>query len=242
MLATSSLRPARAFSIRFKPAALVVPCCANASFTTSARPAKIQRTAHPFSTSKSSPSPFQIVTRHASTAPASSASSPTPTPANTAATPQQLTWNDFLALRRTRRKISVVASSVSAIATTYTGLRVFIDQGMDSTLAMSFGLDPLMVTGFSAMAMMAVGWLIGPFFGNAVFNVRYRAIRADLESKEREFYNRIKKHRVDPTSSSMANPVPDYYGEKIGSVAGYRRWLKDQRAFNLKRGAYQGGK
>lgn len=56
------------------------------------------------------------------------------------------------------------------------------------------------------------------------------------EQKEREFYDRIKKHRVDPTSSSMANPVPDYYGEKIGSVADYRRWLKDQRAFNLKRG------
>jgi len=66
---------------------------------------------------------------------------------------------------------------------------------------------------------------------------------ADLfVQKEREFYNRIKRHRVDPTSSSIANPVPDYYGEKIGSVAGYRRWLKDQRAFNLKRGAYQGGK
>jgi import inner membrane translocase subunit TIM23 len=65
--------------------------------------------------------------------------------------------------------------------------------------------------------------------------------RLDIQ-KERQFYNRIKANRVDPTSSSMANPVPDYYGEKIGSVQGYRRWLKDQRAFNLKRGAYQGGK
>jgi hypothetical protein len=54
--------------------------------------------------------------------------------------------------------------------------------------------------------------------------------------KEKEFYARIKKYRVDPSSSSMANPVPDFYGEKIGSVKDYRRWLKDQRAFNLKRG------
>jgi len=153
-----------------------------------------------------------------------------------------LTWNDFLALRRTRRKISVAASSISAIATTYGGLRIFIDQGLDGALAMNFGLDPLMVTGFSAIGMMAIGWLVGPFFGNAIFNVRYRSIRSDLEIKERQFYNRIKANRVDPTSSSMANPVPDYYGEKIGSVQGYRRWLKDQRAFNLKRGAYQGSK
>lgn len=78
--------------------------------------------------------------------------------------------------------------------------------------------------------------MVGPFFSNAVFNVRNRAIGGQIQRKEREFYDRIKKHRVDPTSSSMANPVPDYYGEKIGSVADYRRWLKDQRAFNLKRG------
>lgn len=57
-----------------------------------------------------------------------------------------------------------------------------------------------------------------------------------LSQKEREFYARIKKFRVDPSVSSMQNPVPDYYGEKIGSVTGYRRWLKDQRAFRLKRG------
>jgi import inner membrane translocase subunit TIM23 len=29
--------------------------------------------------------------------------------------------------------------------------------------------------------------------------------------------------------------VPDFYGEKISSVAGYRQWLKDQRAYNKKR-------
>lgn len=32
--------------------------------------------------------------------------------------------------------------------------------------------------------------------------------------------------------------VPDYYGEKISSVAGYRQWMKDQRAFNKKRTSF----
>jgi len=53
--------------------------------------------------------------------------------------------------------------------------------------------------------------------------------------KEKAFYERIKRYRVDPSSSSYGNPVPDYYGEKIGSVQDYRRWLKDQRAFNRKK-------
>jgi len=32
--------------------------------------------------------------------------------------------------------------------------------------------------------------------------------------------------------------VPDYYGEKIGSVKDYRQWLKDQRAYNKKRQSF----
>jgi import inner membrane translocase subunit TIM23 len=30
-------------------------------------------------------------------------------------------------------------------------------------------------------------------------------------------------------------PVPDFYGEKVQSVSGYRQWLKDQRAFTRKK-------
>lgn len=55
------------------------------------------------------------------------------------------------------------------------------------------------------------------------------------QQREKEFLTRIKKNRVDPSSQSMSNPVPDYYGEKIGSVQQYRQWLKDQRAYKLKR-------
>ena len=55
--------------------------------------------------------------------------------------------------------------------------------------------------------------------------------------KEKDFYTRIRKHRVDPSNSGASRLVPDYYGEKIGSVAQYRTWLRDQRAYNKKREA-----
>ena len=99
-----------------------------------------------------------------------------------------------------------------------------------------------------------------------MFNLQNRKLRGQMDEKEKEFYRRVKKFRVDPSASSMANPVPgklpfslcaeqiccvgkwvgmiganrgtDYYGEKIASVAGYRQWLKDQRAFNKKRKTY----
>ncbi|KAF2728363.1 mitochondrial import protein Pam17 [Polyplosphaeria fusca] len=211
MLMATTLRPARAFTVRFQPASIAICCHASTPLTPS--------------------------TRHASTvSPTTASSPPLPTP------PTQLTWNRFLELRRKRRKISVAASSFTAIATCYGGLRIFIEQNLDSKLSAAVGLDPVIVTGMGVMGFLATGWLVGPFFGNAAFGGWYRGIRKEIEWKEREFYSRIKRHRADPTSSSMANPVPDYYGEKIGSVAGYRRWLKDQRAFNLKRGAYTGSK
>ncbi|KAI4241910.1 MAG: hypothetical protein L6R40_004309 [Gallowayella cf. fulva] len=53
--------------------------------------------------------------------------------------------------------------------------------------------------------------------------------------KEKDFYFRIRKHRVDPSLASYSNPLPDYYGEKIGSVQDFRTWMRDQRAYNRKR-------
>jgi len=106
----------------------------------------------------------------------------------------------------------------------------------DKLQSYMFGMDPILVLGLSTAGFSFAGWLTGPFFGNAVFKIYYRKLGRQIAAKEKEFYARIKKYRVDPSSSSIANPVPDFYGEKIGSVSDYRRWLKDQRALNLKRG------
>jgi len=47
--------------------------------------------------------------------------------------------------------------------------------------------------------------------GTAVFNFRNRKFRAQMDEKEKEFYRRIKRYRVDPSASSMANPVPGIF-------------------------------
>jgi import inner membrane translocase subunit TIM23 len=74
----------------------------------------------------------------------------------------------------------VAASSISSILTAYAGLRVFIQAGYDTALSASLGLDPILTTGLSTIAFLGVGWLIGPFFGNAVFNMRYSSIRKEI--------------------------------------------------------------
>ncbi|KAL5121907.1 TIM23 complex component [Pleosporales sp. CAS-2024a] len=235
MLARSALCPARMFASRCPPAIIAPLSAATASFSTCTRPGKASQP-RPSSVATPRTFPAKIIARNAASVSQAAGSAP---PASQA----QLTWDDFFALRRTRRRIGQGCSVVGAIGVTYYGLTTMMANGYDATISAQLGgLDPFMLMGLSTFGMMAVGWLIGPIFGNQVFSLTYRGVLAEFTAKDSGFFNRIKRHRVDPTASSLANPPPDYYGEKIGSVAGYRRWLKDQRAFNLKTGRYRGGK
>ncbi|KAL4936296.1 Presequence translocated-associated motor subunit pam17, mitochondrial [Aspergillus oleicola] len=147
----------------------------------------------------------------------------------------KLDWNSFFKLRASRRRYTLASSIVSGGASTLTGLQVLGSQNLESLGAQVMGLDPFVVLGLATAACGAGGWLVGPFLGNAVWSLVNRNYKKAFMLKEKEFFDRIKRYRVDPSSNSIANPVPDYYGEKIGSVQGYRQWLKDQRAFNRKR-------
>ncbi|GAB7345284.1 hypothetical protein MBLNU457_3646t2 [Dothideomycetes sp. NU457] len=106
---------------------------------------------------------------------------------------------------------------------------------VENQIAALTGLDPFIGIGLTITAIGGVGWLLGPFVGNTAFGIWKSSLRGEIARREKDFYGHIKRYRADPTSSSVNNPVPDYYGEKIGSVADYRRWLKDQRAFTRKK-------
>ncbi|KAK2734156.1 TIM23 complex component [Myotisia sp. PD_48] len=150
-------------------------------------------------------------------------------------TPVRLDWNSFFTLRASRRKYSLVSSILASLTTTATGGQILASQNLENLGTQVMGLDPLIVLGLATAASGAAGWLAGPFLGNALWGLVYRKYKAGVAVKEKEFYDRIKRFRVDPSANSFANPVPDYYGEKIGSVQGYRQWLKDQRAYNRKK-------
>ncbi|GAQ33869.1 presequence translocated-associated motor subunit PAM17 [Aspergillus tubingensis] len=147
----------------------------------------------------------------------------------------RLDWDSFFKLRASRRRYSLASSIVSSLFTTVIGVQVLSTQDLESLGAQVMGLDPFVVLGMATAACGAAGWLVGPFVGNAVWGLVYRRYKPAVMVKEKEFFDRIRRFRVDPSSNSIANPVPDYYGEKIGSVQGYRQWLKDQRAYNRKR-------
>ncbi|PLB41577.1 presequence translocated-associated motor subunit PAM17 [Aspergillus candidus] len=148
---------------------------------------------------------------------------------------KQLDWNSFFKLRASRRRYSLASSVATSLASTVVGVQFLSTQDLESLGAQVMGLDPFIVLGMATAACGAAGWLAGPFVGNGVWGLVNRRFKQSFTIKEKEFFDRIKRFRVDPSSNSIANPVPDYYGEKIGSVQGYRQWLKDQRVYNRKR-------
>ncbi|KAK4500092.1 hypothetical protein PRZ48_008278 [Zasmidium cellare] len=151
--------------------------------------------------------------------------------------PDVLTWDRFFDLRKKRRWINVGCSVVTAMAAVGVVTPIIANQDFDSWGAQISGMDPIVVFGISTFAVAAGGWLCGPSFGTALFSLwaGRRGWNKLIAEKEKSFYARIKRYRADASASSPQNPIPDYYGEKIASVKDYRRWLKDQKAFNLKK-------
>lgn len=246
--------PSSPFSARSKltnPAA-----AASLSTTTAARPVSIllplpRATAQP-PQRQAAAAPYQS-RRHASTRPSTNTSTSTSTnphaedaaaaarsaraaEAAAAADPTAppLDWNTFFQLRKTRRRLQLGFSAVMSLASGSAGAMV-LSTGVADALTSQAPLDPFMTMGLMTLGCVALGWLAGPSLGSAVFYLFNRKYKLPMTVKESQFFARIKKNRVDPSNSSTGNPVPDFYGEKISSVAGYRQWLKDQRAYNKKR-------
>ncbi|KAK8049599.1 Presequence translocated-associated motor subunit pam17 [Apiospora phragmitis] len=216
-----------------KAAPLTTPSCfAPRHFTTSV----LTRQMRP-GTCKPPSLQCQFVARR----PASSSSTTTTTtttsgPTGPACSARDLNWDTFFKLRKTRRRYQLACSLVTMLVGGSMASMVLVNLDMD--WMGSIPLDPFITLGLMTMGSAALGWLAGPSLGSAIFYTLKRGVKQPMAMKEAEFFARIKKNRVDPSVSSVGNPVPDYYGEKISSVAGYRQWMKDQRAFNKKRTSF----
>ncbi|UNI16945.1 TIM23 complex component [Purpureocillium takamizusanense] len=219
-LAQTALRPQQY-------TAVVVARSAQGGVATRARPSSIvSSAARCFSSSSRT---------YAAAASASSSSSSSGA-SSSSANPSKLDWNSFFKLRLRRRRIQLIFSVGAGVLGGAAGA-IILSTGMAEPLVMQIPLDPFVTLGLMTLACAGMGWLVGPSIGNQVFYLLNHRYKAQMIQKEVEFFARVKKNRVDPSNSSAGNPVPDFYGEKIQSVAGYRQWLKDQRAFNKKKTA-----
>jgi hypothetical protein len=170
----ASLRSAL-LCLKLQPA-LITPCSAAPSST------PIQRRFHS-STNQTAihrPSTYKpIRSSHRQTIRlATTTASPTTPNSPPSIGPQPLTWPTYFSLRRSRKLYNTCASLVSAFFTTGAGVSYLGQQPIENISV--FGFDPIIVMGVTVMGSGAVGWLLGPTLGNAVFGLRHRGIREEM--------------------------------------------------------------
>ncbi|QLG71715.1 hypothetical protein HG535_0C00640 [Zygotorulaspora mrakii] len=146
---------------------------------------------------------------------------------------KDLSWVEFFELRKKQRRINVGSSVFTAFLGCNISWAYLSTMEIDPTQTI-FGFDPLAVISAGIGASGVLGYLLGPLMGTKLFNVTHREKLKGFEQKNKEFLKRIIENRVDASSHSFSNPVPDYYGEKIGSLKEYRQWLRDCHAFRRK--------
>jgi len=144
-----------------------------------------------------------------------------------------LPWSEYLAIRRGKRKWEMALTMPCVLAGLAGGAAYFGSMELDATKPI-MGIDPLLFFGGATLGCMGAGYLIGPIVGSALWRATHRRTMALIEARDREFHQHIVRNRVDPTAQSATNPVPDFYGEKIGSLHQYRQWLRDQARYKRK--------
>ncbi|KAG1723688.1 mitochondrial import protein Pam17 [Suillus lakei] len=146
---------------------------------------------------------------------------------------RNLSWPEYLEIRKSKRKWETAVTIPATILGLVGGLAYFGSLESDATKPI-MGIEPLLLYGGCTVSCMGLGYLIGPTIGAAGWRMTHRRAMNLIEAKDREFHQRIVRNRVDPTAQSATNPVPDFYGEKIGSLHQYRQWLRDQARFRRK--------
>ncbi|KAL8415116.1 hypothetical protein RB594_006085 [Gaeumannomyces avenae] len=157
-----------------------------------------------------SPAPSPHITATAALLSRARAASTTTTSSNTstAAAPEDdkaMDWNTFFTLRKQRRRLQLVFSTVACLGGGTAGA-MFLSTGTLDGLVSQLPLDPFITLGLMTFSFAALGWLIGPIIGTTVFYMFKRSIKKVMTKKEVQFFARVKKNRVDPSSASASNP------------------------------------
>jgi len=127
-----------------------------------------------------------------------------------------------------------MATTVPSVVLAFAGGAAYFGSSEIDPSKPIFGIEPLFVYAFATLATTGVGYLVGPTIGSSIWRLTHRRTMALIEARELEFLKRIRKNRVDPRAQSAVNLVPDFYGEKIGSLHDYRQWLRDQSKYKKK--------
>ena len=149
-------------------------------------------------------------------------------------TSNNITWEQYFKLRHQRKRYERTAGVLGGIFGFLGGSYYFgAIADFDPTTPI-LGIDPAIAFTIGAMGVSAASIVVGILSGGALWRILKSKVVNLVDARDKEFFQRVIKYRSDASKSSPQNQIPDYYGEKIKSVAEYRKWLRKQRKFKRK--------
>ncbi|KJA26982.1 hypothetical protein HYPSUDRAFT_131783 [Hypholoma sublateritium FD-334 SS-4] len=154
-------------------------------------------------------------------------------PATETISAEDISWPQYLNIKKSKRTWQTAVTIPCALLGLAGGAVYFGNLDTDPMKPI-WGIDPFFFYGFCTVGCAGAGALIGPTIGGSIWRFTHRRVLMHIDAKDREFFRRIAKNRVDVSLQNPTQPVPDYYGEKIGSLHQYRQWLRDQSKYRHK--------
>ena len=142
----------------------------------------------------------------------------------------QMNWNDFFRFRKRFTLFKRFAGGVPALFAFFTAEGALLSLPVFDPTTPIAGIDPLVAVGLGT----ALGSVLAFSTGSALVGLCWRLlnpVKARLfDAKQRDFYARVQAFRANvPPNPTQMNFSFDFYGEKVASVADYRKWLKRQK-------------
>ncbi|TRM64393.1 mitochondrial import protein Pam17-domain-containing protein [Schizophyllum amplum] len=143
---------------------------------------------------------------------------------------EQLGWAEYFKIRRSRRLWQNIMTVPTSLAGLIGGAMYFGSLDTDP-LKPVMGIDPFMFYGVCTAGCMGVGFILGPTVGTSIWRLTHKSLVPLIDARDKRFFEHVARKRVPAELQSPTKPVPDYYGEKIGSLHEYRQWLRDQTKY-----------
>ncbi|KAJ3227668.1 TIM23 complex component [Chytriomyces hyalinus] len=157
--------------------------------------------------------------------------------ASITSSPVSLSWTQYFDQKSKLKTFERISSIAGFSLFFFGGSYYFMAVAEFDPTELVFGvMDASMAYSLGALGVGVLGGVAGVFAGTAVWRtVTNRRILEAIDAKDVEFFKRIQQYRPQgQLRLSVDNPMPDYYGESIKSVQGYRAWLKKQRNYRIK--------
>ncbi|KAJ3193162.1 TIM23 complex component [Irineochytrium annulatum] len=142
-----------------------------------------------------------------------------------------LPWTDYFQKRKEKKFAERVGALCGALIGFAGGSYYFLAVvDFDPTEYIFDIIDPSAAYSIGALLVGVAGYTVGVLAGGYVWRVMQRTeILRAIDMRDKEFFRRIQSSRPSEVKLSIDTPMPDYYGEEVTSVPGYRAWLKKQR-------------